>query len=174
MSLMSLLIFLIKLIVAMFIIRFHANAYRLGRNPVLAKLNQLTDPVVLPFARLVRHPRFEIGALIAGLLIAVLTTCMLFGSLRIGAVFGIVHGFFGTWLDVILYSLIIVIIASWLQTDPRQPVMQIALSCNEWLMAPLRRVIPPLGMIDFSPIVALIAIQAGKYLLARLTHGIFI
>ena len=52
--------------------------------------------------------------------------------------------------------------------------MQIALSCNEWLMAPLRRVIPPLGMIDFSPIVALIAIQAGKYLLARLTHGVFI
>jgi YggT family protein len=30
---------------------------------------------------------------------------------------------------------------------------------TEWLLAPLRRIIPPLGMIDITPIVAYFVIQ---------------
>lgn len=171
---MELLIYIIKLAVAVFIIRFYANSYRLGHNPVLASLNQFTNPLVQPFLRLMPHRRYEIGALVVALIIAVLGTTLIFGSLRIGLVFGIIHGFIGTWLDVVMYSLIIVIIASWLQTDPRQPVMQLALSCNEWLMVPLRRVIPPLGMIDLSPIAALVGIQIVKYLLASITQNMLL
>lgn len=162
---MSILIYLVKLIVAVFIVRFHANSYRLGHNPILAVLNQFTNPLVQPFLRLVPHRRYEIGTLIVALIIAVLGGVLVLGSLRTGLIWGIFFGFLSTWLDVVMYSLILVVIASWLQTDPRQPVMQIALSCNEWLMAPLRRVIPPLGMIDISPIVAFFGIYLLRYLL---------
>ena len=171
---MSILMLLIKLLVGLFIVRFHANAYRLGYNPLLAKLNQLTNPLVQPLSRLLPHPRWDFGALLCALILAILTTSILTRSLPSGIIIGILHSFFGTWLDIILYSLIIVVIGSWLQADPRQPVMQILLCCHEWLMAPLRRVIPPLGMIDFTPIVALLGIQLCKYLLAVLGNKLLL
>ena len=171
---MSLMLFLVKILVGIFIIRFHANAYRLGHNPLLAKLNQLSDPLVRPFSRLLPHPRWDMGALIVAMLLAILTTTILFGSLRLGLILGIAHSFLATWLDIIMYSLIIVVIGSWLQTDPRQPVMQLMLCCNEWLMAPLRRHIPAFGGLDFTPILALLGVQMAKLMLSKLTSSLLI
>lgn len=171
---MSLLILLIKILVGLFIIRFHANAYRLGHNPLLAKLNQFTNPLVQPFSRLLPHRRLDLGALVVTLLLAIITTSILFHSLHVGLIVGITHSFIGTWLDVVMYSLIIVVIGSWLQADPRQPVMQLMLCCNEWLMAPLRRVIPAFGGLDFTPIIALLGIQMAKFALNRMTSNLLI
>jgi uncharacterized protein YggT (Ycf19 family) len=36
---------------------------------------------------------------------------------------------------------------------------------TEWFMAPLRRIIPPFGQIDFSPIVAYILIRIAAWVL---------
>ncbi|MDO5090624.1 MAG: YggT family protein [Cardiobacteriaceae bacterium] len=159
---------LIELLIAIFLIRFHANAYRLGRNPILERLNQLTNPVVLPFSRLIPTRRWDIGAVIVALIIALLAAFLLTRSLPLTLILGSLQFFLGTWLDLILYSLIIVVIGSWLQADPRQPVMQLMLACNEWIMAPLRRIIPSFGGLDFSPIVVLFAVQFGKYALGQL------
>ena len=76
-----------------------------------------------------------------------------------------------TWLNTTFYAILITVIGSWLQTAPRQPVMQIALSCCEWLMAPLRRIIPPVGMLDFSPMAALFLIYLAQQGLARILFG---
>ena len=60
----DLIIFLGKLAIALFIVRFHTNLYRLGFNPVAAKLNRATDPLVLPFRKLLPPSRFDFGAVI--------------------------------------------------------------------------------------------------------------
>ena len=127
----DLIIFLGKLAIALFIVRFHTNLYRLGFNPVAAKLNRATDPLVLPFRKLLPPSRFD------------------------------------------FYAILITVIGSWLQTDPRQPVMQIALSCSDWLMAPLRRIIPPVGMLDFTPMAALFLIYFAQRGIATLILGGF-
>ncbi|WP_233120079.1 YggT family protein [Rappaport israeli] len=64
--------------------------------------------------------------------------------------------------------MIIAVIGSWLQTNPRQSVMQIMLSCHEWLLAPIRRLIPSFGGLDFSPIAALFLLNLIRRLLAHL------
>jgi YggT family protein len=41
----------------------------------------------------------------------------------------------------------------------------------EPMMAPIRRIVPPLGMVDFSPLILLILIQVITTVLANLVAG---
>ena len=51
-------------------------------------------------------------------------------------------------------ALIVRIIASWLQLNEYRPWIRWSVSLTEWLLRPLRSIIPPLGMFDVSPLVA--------------------
>ncbi|HKV49947.1 MAG TPA: YggT family protein [Gemmatimonadaceae bacterium] len=51
-------------------------------------------------------------------------------------------------------ALIVRIIASWLGINPYRPWIRWSVSLTEWLLKPLRSVIPPFGMLDVSPLVA--------------------
>ena len=67
-----------------------------------------------------------------------------------------------------LYGLILFvrILMSWVNPDPHSPVMQFLRSATDPILLPLRRVIPPLGgMIDISPMVALLLIHLLKRML---------
>ena len=150
----NILLFISKLLIALFLIRFHANLYRLGFNPLAQQLNRHTDPLVLPFRKLLPPSRYDFGALAVAGIIALFLTLII-----------------NTWLNTIFYAILIIVIGSWLQTDPRQPVMQIALACADWLMAPLRRIIPPIGMIDFTPMAALFVLYLAQSGINRLLLG---
>ena len=165
----DLIIFIGKLAIALFIVRFHTNLYRLGFNPVASKLNRTTDPLVLPFRKLLPPSRFDIGAVIVAAIIALFVAFILIpGTVALPIPLLML---ISVWLNTVFYAILITVIGSWLQTDPRQPVMQIALSCCEWLMAPLRRIIPPVGMLDFSPMAALFLIYLAQQGLARILFG---
>ena len=167
----DLIIFLGKLAIALFIVRFHTNLYRLGFNPVAAKLNRATDPLVLPFRKLLPTSRFDFGAVIVAAIIALFVAFILIPAplaLPITLLMLV-----SVWLNTVFYAILITVIGSWLQTDPRQPVMQIALSCSDWLMAPLRRIIPPVGMLDFTPMAALFLIYFAQRGIATLILGGF-
>lgn len=60
--------------------------------------------------------------------------------------------------DVLFFSLLARIIMSWIQPQSRHPVISIIIAITEPLMAPLRRVIPPMGGLDFSPIALFIVL----------------
>ncbi len=63
-------------------------------------------------------------------------------------------------LSLIFLSLQIAILLrvlfSFIQPSPYNPIVQLVVAITEPLMAPLRLVIPPLGMFDITPMVALI------------------
>ena len=165
----DLIIFIGKLAIALFIVRFHTNLSRLGFNPVASKLNRTTDPLVLPFRKLLPPSRFDIGAVIVAAIIALFVAFILIpGTVALPIALLML---ISVWLNTVFYAILITVIGSWLQTDPRQPVMQIALSCCEWLMAPLRRIIPPVGMLDFTPMAALFLIYLAQQGLARILFG---
>ena len=50
-------------------------------------------------------------------------------------------------------------ILSWFNTDPRSPLIQILDAVTEPIMVPIRRIMPRLGSIDLSPIVAIFLLQ---------------
>ncbi len=51
-------------------------------------------------------------------------------------------------------ALIVRIVASWLRINPYQVWIRWSVSLTEWLLRPLRSIIPPFGMFDVSPLVA--------------------
>lgn len=57
------------------------------------------------------------------------------------------------------WALIIRVIGSWMGVTRESPIMRPMYFLTDWIVEPLRRVIPPIGMIDITPIVAWFIIQ---------------
>ena len=68
-----------------------------------------------------------------------------------------------------IYTLILIVrvLITWVNPDPFNPVVQFLSKVTDPVLEPLRRVIPPLGPIDISPIVALLLLQALQHFLVK-------
>ena len=64
----------------------------------------------------------------------------------------------GVVINAIFFLIIIRVILSWVSADPRNRLVQAIYSSTDPLLEPLRRRIPPLGMLDVSPIVLLLVL----------------
>jgi YggT family protein len=66
-----------------------------------------------------------------------------------------------------LYSLIVLVavVLSWIQVDRRNPLVQIVNTLTEPALGPIRKVLPALGGLDFSPMLLIFALQILKSLL---------
>ncbi len=60
-----------------------------------------------------------------------------------------------------IYSLIVLVavVVSWMQLPPSNPIANFAYAMTEPLLDPLRRALPPMGGLDFSPMVLLIGLR---------------
>ena len=66
-----------------------------------------------------------------------------------------------------LYSLVVLgaVIISWIQLPPSNPVATFLHSLTEPLLAPIRRVLPDAGGLDFSPLILLFGLRMLRSLL---------
>ena len=65
------------------------------------------------------------------------------------------------------------IIASWVNPHSYHPILAVAHSISNPIMAPARRIIPPIGGLDLSPILVLLFLQFSLRLIASpLLHGL--
>ena len=71
-------------------------------------------------------------------------------------------------LDIYFFSLLIMVIASWIAPSSTHPALQLINQLTEPLCASVRKFLPPLGGIDFSPILVFIVIRLiDKYLIVQ-------
>jgi YggT family protein len=70
-------------------------------------------------------------------------------------------------LQLLTYALIGRALLSWFDPRGQWAISRILAEVTEPLISPLRRVIPPVGMLDLSFIVAIILIQVLQRLLQR-------
>jgi YggT family protein len=64
-----------------------------------------------------------------------------------------------SWVFKLLeFALLVRVIVSWLPISRYSRWVRWSFTLTEWLLAPLRRIIPPLGMIDITPFVAYLAL----------------
>jgi YggT family protein len=131
-------------------------------------VRRMSDPVLLPLERrIVRAggtpetaPLWLVGLVIAlGLVLISLTQWV------IGAAAGIALAIQSgprIWLRLVvsaiftllMAALLIRVIASWFGIGPYNRWMRPIVALTSWLIDPIRRILPPFGMIDFSPMVA--------------------
>ena len=66
-----------------------------------------------------------------------------------------------------MYSFIVfgAVIISWIQLPPSSPVVRFLHTATEPVLAPIRRVLPDMGGLDFSPLVLLIGLRILRGLL---------
>ncbi len=68
--------------------------------------------------------------------------------------------FFDLLFTLLAFAIIARALISWVPVNPDNPAIRLLDQITEPIIAPLRRVIPPIGgAIDITPIVALIVIQ---------------
>lgn len=80
--------------------------------------------------------------------------------------------FIGIFTDVLTWAIIIRIILSWFSVGGSQPVFRLLVDVTEPVLGPLRRAIPTAGMLDFSPLVALILINIISRLLEQVVVSV--
>lgn len=61
--------------------------------------------------------------------------------------------------NIIIIAIIVRALLSWFNVDPRSPLIQALNQFTEPILEPIRRVMPRLGMIDLSPLVAILLLQ---------------
>jgi len=80
----------------------------------------------------------------------------------------IVHNFIRLLFDLLSLAILIRVILSWFNVNPFHPVVAFLDQITEPILGPLRRVIPPIGMMDVTPIVALVLLQVVEVILLSL------
>lgn len=76
--------------------------------------------------------------------------------------------------QVLALLIIVRALLTWIPSvDYGHPVLRTIVRVTDPILLPIRRVVPPLGGIDVTPIVALILIQVARYLLTNVVVAAF-
>ena len=147
-----------------------------GYNPISMTLRRVTNVIVLPLSRLLPSGnRFSPGALLALILIQVVFIALMFGLVGQLDAFNVPQAFIwsalgaaGLLISVIFYSVIAMIVVSFLAPQSSHPAVEFIWELTEPVMAPLRQVLPPIGGLDFSPIILFIALNVIRVSLGHM------
>lgn len=139
-------------------------------NPVAQFVVRVTNPLLLPLRRVVPGMGgIDLAAVILMLLLQMvelwLTYSIIGGTPKvIGLLVLSVAKLLSLVLSVFFFSILIQVIISWVNPGAYNPITSLLYSLNEPLLAPARRLIPPISGLDLSPLVVIIALQLGSYL----------
>ena len=70
-----------------------------------------------------------------------------------------------TILAFVVYAFLLRVLLQVVRADFRNPLAQAVVALTNWLVLPLRRVLPPIGRVDTASIVALFAVQFAATLI---------
>ena len=76
------------------------------------------------------------------------------------------HFIVNSVLTFAVYCFLLRVLLPLARADFRNPLSQAILALTNWLVMPLRRVLPPVGRVDTASVVALLAVQVGATLIA--------
>lgn len=147
-------------------------------NPISQFLVKVTNPLVLPLRRLIPG--------VAGIDLASLLLALIIQSLGIVFILFIKTGavllypiillwaglaLLGLVLNIYFFSLLAVIILSWVAPGSNNPALHLLYQLTEPVMAPFRKLLPSMGGLDFSPIIVFILINVLKIALGHMAAG---
>ena len=152
-------------------------------NPLVQFLVKLTNPPLIPLRRIV--PGFmglDMAAVVLLFALQIVEILLLNGMGFYGGVLGIpadaysiglvsllvlaVAELFKLLLNVFIVAIIIYALMSWINPDPRHPVVALLRQLTAPVMRPARNLLPPISGIDLSPMLVIIVLILLKMLLA--------
>lgn len=159
-----------NLLTLLFLLRFFLQLFKSPfNNPLSYMVVSLTDFAVKPTRRIIPSwGRIDLSTLILALLTQFLLQLSLIwlrdipislvGNSIWTSIIGMSFlGVFRTTLDVFFYAILLQVILSWV--NPQSPISSVLNNLTKPILAPIQRILPNAGGMDFSPVVALILIQ---------------
>ncbi len=70
-------------------------------------------------------------------------------------------------IQILTFAILARSILTWFPMNPNNPVITVLWHITEPILSPLRRIIPRVGMIDITPMVAIILLYVISAVLAR-------
>lgn len=144
-------------------------------------VRRISEPVLLPLERRIIRaggsptdaPLWLLGIAIVGGLLLITLVRWLIGAVyevgvltqappRIWLIEAVSWGF-----RILMIALLVRVIASWLGVSPYSKWMRPFVVLTDWLLEPLRRVLPPMGPLDLSPMVAYFLLWIAQQALVR-------
>ncbi|KAA1190430.1 YggT family protein [Pseudohalioglobus sediminis] len=148
-------------------------------NPISQFLVKVTNPLVIPLRRII--PGFggiDLASLLLTLLLQAVAIVVLMalyglgmpniGLLLLWAALGVV----GLLVNIYFFALLATIILSWIAPGSGNPAVHLLYQITEPVMAPFRKLLPPMGGMDFSPILVFILINVLQIALRHMATGV--
>jgi YggT family protein len=145
-------------------------------------VRRLTDPALKPIERRVLRaggnpqsaPWWMLGIAVLGGILAISAAEWLIGETMVlrlalnGGTRSIVFVVVDWTFALLNLALIVRVVGSWLGAGRFNPWVKPFWFMTEWFLAPLRRVIPPLGPVDISPLIAYLLLSFIRPAVLRL------
>ena len=149
-------------------------------NPISTGVRKVTDPLVAPINRLIpAGKRLNLGALVAlifcqtayiAVMLAIVSRFDAFNLIQ--ALIWSALGVAGLLINIVFYSVLAIIVVSFLAPQSNHPAVEFVWQLTEPVMAPLRNLIPPIGGLDFSPILLFIGINVMRVSLTNIAVAV--
>lgn len=148
-------------------------------NPISQFLVKITNPLVVPLRRLIPgYAGMDIASLVLSLVLQILAIIALLalhglnlpniGLLLLWSALGV----FGLLVNIYFFALLAMIILSWIAPGTGHPAVHLLFQITEPVMAPFRKMLPPMGGLDFSPILMFILINVVQIALRHMAVGV--
>ena len=147
-------------------------------NPISQAMVKATNPLLLPLRRVIPPlGKVDTASLVLALivqLIAMVSILLLFGAglPNIVTLLGwAVIGCVALTVNIYFFAIIINIILSWVAPGSHHPAAVLLYQLTEPVMQPFRKLIPPMGGIDLSPILVVLSISVVQILLKSMAQS---
>jgi YggT family protein len=136
------------------------------RNPVAQGILRITSPLIVPLRRLLPSiGRLDTATVLLAFVVQFLAVVLLLAIMNRMAdpfTIAVVSLIELTILSLNLFFFVILIriILSWVSPNNYNPITALLTTISEPILRPFRRLIPPIGGLDISPIFAIVLLQA--------------
>lgn len=169
-------LYIILLMVRFLLATSRADFY----NPISQFIVQVTNPVLIPLRKLVPSiGKIDTAALVLifALKLLQLALILLLNGHAI-SIFTLIPFAIFKLLELVVYiyifSLIIQAVISWINPGAHQmqnPMIGLLNSITRPILQPIRKVVPNIGMVDISPLVAILLLNVVLILLRSISQG---
>lgn len=142
------------------------------RNPIAQAILKITSPVILPLRRIIPSAgRIDTATILVAFIVQYVLILLIllmygmtasFGAIALTAIVDLVL----LTLRLFVFAIIIRVIVSWIAPGGHNPALAIIHTLTDRVLMPFRRIIPPLGGLDLSPLLAIILITAVTIVVA--------
>lgn len=140
-------------------------------NPLSQFIWRVSNPPILPLRRVVpRFRNWDLPAILVALIVVLINLLLALAIMEFSA-----GPLLLLWLallklivltiNLLTFTILVQAVMSWFGASMQSPASSLLWNVNEPLLRPVRRVIPPIGGLDLSPLFVIIALQVVSRLI---------